>query len=152
MFLISMIPFMESTDTFPELDYAFLAEYARAEGNSLTAVGASFTQINVPEVPARFTLYIAGRIRAQEDGEPFPLQLRVGPDHSSDRIQLETSLDPKQAVYPYRGRVGIIFAVGIPLGLEVSGLHRVDVLIGEEQARALYFSVNTPASDDPAAS
>ncbi|GAA1450516.1 DUF6941 family protein [Nesterenkonia lacusekhoensis] len=142
---------MDSTELQPDLDYAFLAEYARAEGNSLTAIGASFTQIDVPQVPAQFMLYVAGRIRAKEAGDPFPLSLRVGPDDASDRIQLETSLDPKSAVHPYRGRVGIIFAVGIPLGIDVAGLHRVDIVLGEEQARTLYFSVNDLASDGLAA-
>ncbi|MDZ5076716.1 DUF6941 family protein [Nesterenkonia sp. HG001] len=133
---------MTTPQSLPELDYAFLAEYARAEGNSLTAVGASFTQLNVLGLPTNFHLHIAGRIRAAEDGEVFPLRLRIGAEDASERIHLETSLDPAQGIHPYRGRVGIIFAVGIPMTLEDEGRHQVDILIGDELVRSLYFSVN----------
>jgi hypothetical protein len=46
----------------PELDYAFLAEYAAVSPHgTLTAVGASFTRVAYPSFPAQQLMAVAGR-------------------------------------------------------------------------------------------
>jgi len=50
----------------PELDYAYLAEFAKVENNSLTAVGASYTHVEADRLPVIHTVYVAGRVRALE--------------------------------------------------------------------------------------
>ena len=67
-------------DALPDLDYAFLAEYARLEqGGTLTALGASFTQIAVPRLPSAIQLGVAGRVRVLEGVAAVPLTVRMLP-------------------------------------------------------------------------
>ena len=50
-----------------ELDYAFLADYATISEGRLTAVGASFTHVFVPQLPVEISFAVAGRLRVRED-------------------------------------------------------------------------------------
>lgn len=125
----------------PELDYAFLAEYARVEGNSLTAVGASFTSLAVPVVPFSTTIYVAGRFRAPADGGPFAVEVHAGKAHEDPAVIMVTSLDPADAVAPYRGRAGMTFAVGLPVTFASPGMKQVQVVLEGQVVRDLYFEV-----------
>lgn len=53
-----------------DLDYAFLADYAKVERGLLTCVGGSYTHLFVQKLPATHMLYVAGRIRADLDEHP----------------------------------------------------------------------------------
>lgn len=125
----------------PELDYAFLAEFARVEGDSLTAIGASYTRVAVRSLPATHTIFVAGRVRAPEGGETFELGLGFGSAGNADQLRLETSIDPEAQGYPYSGRIGLTFAVGFTVQLEAEGLHEVEVFIEDERVRRLAFDV-----------
>ncbi|KYK00858.1 MULTISPECIES: hypothetical protein [unclassified Micrococcus] len=131
----------------PALDYAFLAEYARVEGNSLTAVGASFTLLEVPSFPLTTTVYVAGRFRAPEHGDPFAVSVTAGKADDEPAITMATTFDPKDALHPYRDRVGITFAVGLPVQFATAGLKQVSILIEDEPVRDLYFEVTGPTDD-----
>lgn len=132
----------------PELDYAFLAEFARVEGNSLTAVGASFTHLTAVELPLNSMIYVAGRIRSPRSHGPFPVEISFGPDGSDGQLSLSTTFDPSAAANPYRDRVGITFAVGIPVEIEKAGLQRVEVLVNDLPARALRFDVEADQNNE----
>lgn len=127
--------------TQPELDYAFLAEYARVEGNSLTAVGASFTSLSVPPLPFSTTIYVAGRFRSPANGTPFSVEVRVGAADDDPAVIMVTSMDPAIAISPYRGRVGMTFAVGIPVTFATLGMKQVRIVLEGEVVRDLYFEV-----------
>ncbi|ALG30635.1 hypothetical protein AOZ07_17730 [Glutamicibacter halophytocola] len=133
---------MTTLENLPELDYAFLAEFARVEGDSLTAVGASFTRVALPSLPAPLTLHVAGRIRAREGGAPFPVKIRVGNDDGSSGLVLETTMNPKQAVNPYEGKVGLVFTAEVPLKIDSAGRYRAEIFINNALVRKLYFSVD----------
>jgi hypothetical protein len=63
-----------------ELDYAFIAEFAKVEGGKLTAIGASYMQITPPAFPVAHYLSVAGRIRAPEDTETGAIPTRTDRD------------------------------------------------------------------------
>lgn len=134
--------------TEPELDYAFLAEYARVEGNSLTAVGASFTSLAVPVLPLSTTVYVAGRFRAPAQGGPFAVEVRAGAADADPSVIMATALDPAQAVAPYRGRAGMTFAVGMPVTFATPGMKQVQVVLEGDVVRALYFEVTEYTEND----
>ena len=58
-----------------ELDYAFLAEYAKTERGTITAIGASFTEAKSSSFPSVLDVSVAGRIRRPET-EPVP-EIRI---------------------------------------------------------------------------
>jgi hypothetical protein len=80
-----------------ELDYAFLADFARVDANgTLTSVGASFTHVQVQTLPMQRMLSVAGRIRSRR-GDP-PVALRVSISTPRDEIQL--SFDAQLQIGP----------------------------------------------------
>jgi len=123
-----------------ELDYAFLAEFATVQGTKLTAVGASFTYVAVTDFPAVMRLFVAGRFRAREDEREVPISVRlVAPARGVD-IQLEGSLGQGPNQRPYNGKVGLLFAVEIPVQITSTGLYEVFVGTGDAERR-LAFAV-----------
>ncbi|GAA3699303.1 hypothetical protein GCM10022377_10380 [Zhihengliuella alba] len=139
---------MSSPSALPNLDYAFLAEFARVEGDSLTSVGASFTRVEVATFPSTATIYVAGRVRAEEGGDPFGLRLRLGPDDRSSGVELETTLEPTKAINPYSGKVGMIFSAGVPLTFDHEGRYMAQIFLQDELVRSLYFSVHSVTSPE----
>jgi len=124
----------------PNLDYAFLADYAKIDANgTLTSVGASFTIIQTPELPATQLLSVAGRLRMAEDSKSVSLSfVFAGP--ASPRIALEIPVAPENAV-PYDGKVGVLFVATTLVPLMSEGLHTVTISIADRQVRLLAFEV-----------
>lgn len=128
-----------------ELDYAFLAEYARVEGNSLTAVGASFTVMEGRALPFTTTVYVAGRLRAPQDADPFEVTVMAGQaDGDAPSTAMYTTFNPQDGAHPYRDRVGMTFAVGIPLEITSEGLFQVIIGVDGQRVRTLRFEVAAP--------
>lgn len=125
----------------PELDYAFLAEFARVEGDSLTSVGASYTRVLVREVPTRHTVYVAGRVRAPQHSEPFTIGVGFKRADQSEHTRLQTTVNPESDGFPYSGKIGLTFAIGFEVDLESTALHEVLIFIDDKQVRRLAFDV-----------
>ncbi|MCG7432459.1 hypothetical protein MHK71_08080 [Kocuria indica] len=133
----------------PELDYAFLAEYARVEDDGLTAVGASYTQVAVATLPVTYTIYVAGRFRTPQNADPFSVAVTFDPGDDQSRVQLQTTMDPQREGRPYAGKTGVTFAVGFPVHLPNPGLYEVRIELNEVMVRRLAFSVNKIGAADP---
>lgn len=58
-----------SVSCVAELDYAFIAEFAKVESGKLTVVGASYTEISARSFPTQHFFSCAGRVRMAL-GEP----------------------------------------------------------------------------------
>lgn len=126
-----------------ELDYAFLAEYAKVEpGGNLTAVGASYTHLRVPTFPAGHLVSVAGRVRAHVGDTPALRVVVVTPDESV-RIETETQLAAAPDARPYgpgHGTIGLQFALSFVFPLPTPGLYNVDLLLDGDQVRHLAFT------------
>lgn len=127
-------------ESLPDLDYAFLAEYAKVEAQgTLTVVGASFTRLRVPTLPAAIPLAVAGRLRVAT-GET-PVQLRVvfsGPSDASPRIDVETEI-PAEGAEPYDGRLGLLFAIGTNWPIQEYGIFSIEISLDGSLVRTLKF-------------
>ncbi|TLP72945.1 DUF6941 family protein [Nesterenkonia sphaerica] len=126
----------------PELDYAYLAEYARTERGAITAVGASYTRVLTDLLPMSFTVYVAGRFRAPAKGQPFEVDITFGRADDDETIRLGNTFNPATAPDSYRDRVGLTFAVGIPAEVENEGLHKVEIFANNRSVRKLFFDVD----------
>lgn len=123
-----------------ELDYAFLADYASVQGDKLTVVGGSFTYVEVRGFPALMRLFVTGRIRAKEDEAEIKLNVRVVSPQPGVEIRFEGTISPGPDLRPYNGKVGLLFAVEVPLPLQAEGLYEVFVA-ADGKERRLAFSV-----------
>lgn len=125
----------------PELDYAFLAEYASVVEGKLTVVGASFTVIraDVPS-PAR-PVYIAGRFRVPMEHETIHVGVTVVSPHEGFSIEGSFALEEEPGTRTYLGRVGRLFSAGLEIPLTAEGLYEVLLTLDGEQVRRLAFDV-----------
>ena len=132
--------------TLPELDYAYLADFAQVSDGKLTAVGASFTHMLVVALGEPKPLFLAGRIRVAENSEPLEVGIKVsGPDNT---FTIEASFvmgaGPNQLAYD--GKVGLLFAAGMTVPLVAEGLYEVILSVQHAPVRRLAFSVNVQGS------
>jgi len=126
-----------------ELDYAFIADFARVEPNgTLTALGASWTHVAVRNVPIPLRLAVAGRMRLQESEQSVPMRIEI--ENSSGELVVGTDFDlsvPTGAFAYRHGRVGVLFAVNAVMPITEPGLVHVGVYANEVKLRDLYFEV-----------
>ena len=126
-----------------EIDYAFLAEYARVDpaSGTLTAVGASWTYVQSSEFPSAHRMSVAGRIRSTMAEGDVSLRISITAPGGTFSITAESILTPNPASRPYAdGRVGLIFALDVQVPLPGPGLYEVVVTLPESEAqRVLRF-------------
>ncbi|MCW2738859.1 hypothetical protein [Nocardioides sp.] len=123
-----------------ELDYAYLAEYAKVSEGLLTAVGASYTVVQAKELGRPFNLAVAGRIRAFE-GESPTLGVEVFAPEERYQVGLAAQLSSAGA-RPYGdGQVGILFALTLPIPLIDVGIYSVSLKLNDAECRVLRFEV-----------
>jgi hypothetical protein len=127
-----------------ELDYAFIAEFAKVESGKLTAVGASYTDVRPPVFPATHYLSVAGRVRAPEDTKAIGLTIRINPPGGLN-IVLDGIVDttgPENIRYD--GKVAVLFAASASIALVAEGLCEIFIDIDKVQQRRLAFLVIAP--------
>ncbi|MFB9776350.1 DUF6941 family protein [Brevibacterium otitidis] len=124
-----------------ELDYAFLADYATISEGRLTAVGASFTHVFVPQLPVEISFAVAGRLRVREDEEAPELKVRFAAEESNFEATVSGVVHRSPESLPYDGKVGILFtlAAGVPVAYE--GLVQVEIFVNGEHQRYLAYEV-----------
>lgn len=123
-----------------ELDYAFLAEYAKTDQGTLTVIGASFTEVRSGSYPSMIDIAVAGRVR-RKAGNPAPA-IRIvfeTEDGGSPLISIESSLNDQGDAVIYDGKVASVFAVKGPLPLMEPGLYECKIYLDGHLARRLAF-------------
>lgn len=130
-----------------ELDYAFLAEYAKVDGGTLTAVGASYTEINASNLPAPHLLCVAGRIRTHVDDPQPELAVAVTPPSKRFRLVATGELPRDANATAYADKVGYVFVLSTPLNLDETGQYVVEISVEGNIARRLIFTVTS--ENDP---
>ncbi|OBI23831.1 hypothetical protein [Mycobacterium sp. E2238] len=126
-----------------ELDYAFIAEYAKVEGGKLTAVGASYIDIRPPTLPAQHILYLAGRVRAPEDTETIILKLRIDPPGNVN-IVIDGTITIGPEDPRYAGKVAAMFAASAAVPLLSAGLCEISVEVDGVPQRRLAYEIIAP--------
>ena len=126
-----------------ELDYAFLAEYAKTEHGTITAIGASFTEAKSSSFPSVLDVSVAGRIRRPET-EPVP-EIRIvltGPGlGESPQIDFDFGLEDEANAVHYDGKVASVFVFRAPVLIEQPGLYTFNIDLNGEHVRCLSFEV-----------
>jgi hypothetical protein len=127
-----------------ELDYAFIAEFAKVENGKLTAIGASYIELRPLVLPVQHLLSIAGRIRAPEDTEVISFNIRVNPPGNAMNFVLNGEMRPGDDAIRYDGKLAMLFAFSIPVTLMVEGLCDIFIEIDNVEQRKLAFRVVAP--------
>jgi hypothetical protein len=141
----------------PEFDYGFLSNYATVENGKLTAVGASFTFIQVPTIPFTFPISLAGRVRAAANVDEVMLRVEVIPPESQTGdtgmrrpygLNFATGLRPGPNARPYNGKVGLLFSLSLQLPIFAVGLYRFNIHLEDELVRTLAFEAELQPSQE----
>jgi hypothetical protein len=127
-----------------ELDYAFIAEFAKVENGKLTAVGASYIDVRPGILPTQQLLAVAGRVRAPEDVEVIGLRIRINPPGNAMNIIVTGELRPGPETVRYDGKLGVLFALSAPVTLTTEGLCEIFIDVDEVEQRRLAFRVIAP--------
>lgn len=124
--------------TDPELDYAFLANYASVHDGVLTAVEASFTKILVEDLPTMLTFSVAGRIRADANCKEINLGIEL---ISEDTTATLESVIENDGTNVYGNKVGLVFAAQAGFFAYSEHLCQVKLSINGTHVRTLKFDV-----------
>ncbi len=126
-----------------DLDYAFIAEFAKVEAGKLTAVGASYIEVRPPSFPAQHSLAVAGRLRAPEDTEAIDLVIRIDPPGNMN-IVINGTLTPGTETAKYDGKLAVLFAATALIPLTAPGLCEIFIDVDGQQQRRLAFNIVAP--------
>jgi hypothetical protein len=127
-----------------ELDYAFVADYAKVELGKLTAVGASYIEVRPPAFPAPHFLSIAGRIRAPEDTEAIGLTIRINPPGNLNVVIDGSIVTTGPETVRYDGKLAVLFTASASIMLTAEGLCEIFIDVDKVQQRRLAFRVVAP--------
>lgn len=123
-----------------ELDYAFLAEFAKIDNGTLNVVGASFTQVDATSFPGMLELSVAGRVRRLENDEPPLLSIRFFADQEAgELVSMERVLEDEENAVRYAGKIASVFVLRGPLYLAEAGLYKCEISLNGEVVRTLAF-------------
>lgn len=131
-----------------ELDYAFLADFARVEPNgTLTAVGASWTHLWVTQLPSVHRMAIAGRVRAAVSEGRIPVRVEIIDPEGSTIVSTDFGLEAGEGSLPYDGdRLGHLFAIETVIPIVSHGKFKVSVILSGDRVRDLFFEVGEKAT------
>lgn len=122
-----------------DLDYAFLAESARTDGGTISAVGASFTEVFSTRFPSALTLSVAGRIRRRE-GDPTPaVHISWSDPDGSLSLEFDATLEDTAHAVRYDGKIASVFAFTGPVTLPEPGLYVCRISVDGVFKRRLAF-------------
>jgi hypothetical protein len=127
-----------------ELDYAFIAEFAKVEAGKLTAVGASYVDVRPPTLPAPHLLSVAGRVRAPEDTEAIGLTIRINPPGNMNVVIDGSLVTTGPEIVRYDGKLAVLFAASASIMLTTEGLCEIFVDVDKVQQRRLAFRIVAP--------
>lgn len=126
-----------------ELDYAFLAEWAKVDAGTLTAINASFLHVEAP-MGGELSFTIAGRIRFT--GEPYEALLEAAVDVGLQLRYSMTVAGPEASRYG-DGRRHALFALQLTVPVLRLGDGVVRLALDGEPCRTLMFDVRPIAAE-----
>ena len=131
----------------PELDFAFLADFARAKGNSIDALSIGVDLVMAEGLPSAVSLAIALRLhfaRAECDVLHRLEAIAQGPD-GQRRAELSLDIMPRwPTIDPPSDRVGVQAVIPLSLELFDAGRHSVDLALDGRAVKDIAFEVVVP--------
>lgn len=131
-----------------ELDYAYLADYARIQEGTITAVGASFTHMFTSRFPTQADVALAGRVRVVAGEKDPELEIVVASVKNDVTMTVTGVIAPGPQTFVYDGKQGILFTLNIVVPMSEPDLVTVDVMLNGEKVRRLAFEMLLPADAD----
>jgi hypothetical protein len=135
----------------PELDYALLCDYVRAEGGVAHMIAAGIDTIHRPEVPSVANLGLLARIVFADDeiDEPHQVEVRLG-DHEGEQVaQLNLIAVPHSTEgVPEGWPTGALLAINFGVPLPSYGPYTLTILLDGTPVKTINLRVIPPEDTD----
>ena len=136
----------------PELDYALLCDYVRAEGGVAHVISAGVDTVFAAEVPTghNLGLLLSLKFTRNECGRPHRLEV-IFQDEDGERLaQISGAIEPEwpEGIPPgWHSRAQAGFNLGIPLPRV--GLYAFELLVNDSHAKTIPLRVLARESEAP---
>ncbi|MGY4719978.1 hypothetical protein [Naumannella huperziae] len=139
---------MSDSEPNAQLDYAFVAEWAKLNENStLTAIGASFLRVSAP-IGATVSFAVAGRIRLRTGVRGATLALEITlPGAGSRKFEMVGAAGPD--VEYGGGKSHLMFAMPVSAQIGEYGQAVVTISVDGVRQRELRFDLIDPNATAP---
>lgn len=128
----------------PELDYAILCDYVRAEGGAAHIIAASIDTLRTQELPHGFNLAIAARVlfSRQECGRPHRLEFIVQDQDGRRLGNLTGTIEPEWSDdLPTHWKAPSVLPLRFGMGFEHEGIYSIEVLLNDSLVKSIPFRV-----------
>jgi hypothetical protein len=130
----------------PELDYALISDYVRAEGALAHVIGAGIDTIYAPQVPAgqNIGLLIRLTFARSECGRAHRVEVFFQDEDGQRLAELNGTVTPEWIDDPPGGRVGLglTFNIGVPL--PQYGNYSFELLVNDTLMKSIPLRVVLP--------
>lgn len=128
----------------PELDFAILSDYVRAEGGVAHLIAGGIDTIGVPQVPAGHNVGLLIRLSVTRNECERPHRVEViFQDEDGERIvQAVGTIEPKwNDSLPPGWKVGAMLALNMGLPLPKFGLYSIEILVNDSSVKSMDLRV-----------
>jgi hypothetical protein len=135
----------------PELDYALLCDYVRAEGGVAHVIAAGIDTIHRPEVPSVANLGLLARIVIADDeiNEPHQVEVRLRDQEGEQVAQLNLIAVPYSIEgIPEGWPSGALLAINFGVPLPSHGAYTLTILLDGTPAKTINLRVIPPEDTD----
>jgi hypothetical protein len=126
----------------PDLDFAFLCDYVRAEGGVAHVIAAGVDTVYAPAVPTAANLGILLRLTftRNECGRPHRLEIIIQDIDGVRVAQLSGVLSPDwNDSLPLGWKVGMLAAFNLGLPIPRFGEYGISIMVNDTEARTIDF-------------
>jgi hypothetical protein len=128
----------------PELDYALLCDYARAEGGVAHVIAAGIDTIHRPEVPSVANLGLLARIifADEETGEAHEIEVRLRDQEGEQIAQANLTAVPRRVEgLPEGWPTAALLAMNFGVPLPSFGPYTLTILLDDTPKKTLNLRV-----------
>jgi hypothetical protein len=128
----------------PELDFAFLCDYARPDAGIAHALAIGIDSIYASDVPSGRDLGLVARFTftRNECGRPHHVEV-IGQDADGGRVvNISATVEPTwNDALPMGWRTGVIFALNFAMPFPKFGLYAIELLINDSSVKSVNLRV-----------
>lgn len=131
----------------PELDFALVSDFVRAEGGVGHAIAAGIDTITTPAVPVAHTVGLLFRLefRQSECGRPHRFEVIFQSVDGERLAHLTTVVTPEwKAGLPIGWPVGLIAGINMAIPLPRYGEYAFEILVNDSFAKSIRIRVIAP--------
>ena len=122
----------KGTARLAEMEYLFLADYARLDSGLLTVAGAYIDTVTIPELPSMLPVAVVSAVNLSDGEDHAHLELTIEGPPGSFKIVSEQEVTESRRTEPELGSHRAIFTGRLMLPLTDYGVYTVSAQCGDD--------------------